>query len=119
MSVAARFYIASVTTSANGSAKAGQRQGSVAMNAVCRGPENRSWSSATPSGEFKVTITNPSAFEWFLENIGAEVAITVDLRPAICEVCHEEVLPGYDNGPGEGGTGGLGDTPFTHQRCVA
>src|SRR6516164_6478384 len=75
--VKAKFFVAGVEVT--GQYPEGSRQGNVRMQAVSRGAVNASWASATPSGEFKMYISNPGAFEWFLENAGKEVAITVDL----------------------------------------
>lgn len=117
MSVQARFYIDTATAHSWGSAEPGKRTGSVVLKAVCRGPENKTWSAATPSGEMTMTMTNPAAFEWFLSHLASEVAITIEERPAICEVCHEEVTKGATGG--ESGQGGYSEIPFTHARCAS
>lgn len=69
--VRAKFYVAEVTAFATG-------QGSVRLSPVTRGEENREWSAATPSGEIKMTITNTSAWEWFRDRLGTELAISFE-----------------------------------------
>lgn len=59
MTVKARFYIAELTRFP------GQAGGSVCLRPVTRGARNASWSAATPSGELRMTITNPEAFGQF------------------------------------------------------
>lgn len=76
MSVQARFYVASTTRFAYN-----QGGGQVKLQAACRGEENKSWSSATPSGEVTMMITNPDAAEWFNARLGKDIAITFDDRP--------------------------------------
>jgi hypothetical protein len=85
MSVVARFYVATVSRHAGGS------NGEVIMRPVSRGPENKKWASATPSGEFKMSISNPDALAFFDNALGKDVAITIELRPMVCTECHEEI----------------------------
>lgn len=80
MAVRAKFYVAEVTRYAN-QVRAGYAEpaprGTVVMRAVSRGEENAEWASATPSGEFKMTVTGP-AWPWFDERLGREVSILID-----------------------------------------
>ena len=55
--VRAKFYVRSVTRYNSG--------GSVELQAVVRGNENKSWSSATPSGQLTMSILNESALKVF------------------------------------------------------
>lgn len=57
MGVRAKFYVHSITRYNSG--------GSVQLNAVVRGNENKSWSSATPSGQLAMSILNESALKVF------------------------------------------------------
>jgi hypothetical protein len=85
MSVVARFYVATVSRHAGGS------NGEVIMRPVTRGPENKKWASATPTGEFKMSISNPEALAFFDGLLGDDVAITVEKRPMVCVECNEEI----------------------------
>ncbi len=84
--VTARFYIRSVerfaAQSQEGWAKPAPRI-VVKMSPVsgARGEGNKAWASATPSGEFTMTVGNEQAAQFFDENIGEDVAITIELRP--------------------------------------
>ena len=119
MSIQARFFVQTAAAQAGGSAEPGKRTGSVTLSAVARGPENKTWAAATPTGKMEMFINNPPAFEWFLERIGGEVAITIEDRPALCEVCGEEVPTGWDNGDKNGVTDYGSDAKlFRHLGCV-
>lgn len=59
MSVRAKFYVRAVTRYSSG--------GSVEMQPVVRGNENKSWSSATPSGQLTMSILNEGALQVFEE----------------------------------------------------
>lgn len=73
MSIAARFYVSEVTRFAyNPDAT------KVSLQAVARGPENKAWATATPSGAVQLTIQNPVASRWFEERLGKDVAITFE-----------------------------------------
>lgn len=80
MAVNARFYVATVTQHAS-AARDGYAEpkpmGEVVLRPVTRGEANAAWASATPSGEFKMTVRG-SALGWFLDRLGQEVAITLD-----------------------------------------
>ena len=113
MSVQARFFVQKISSFA----ATGGDQGTVELGAVARGPENRSWSAATPSGAMTMTITNPDAFVWFRDRLGKEVAITIEERPAICDVCHEEVAAGYTQPEDQRGTTDYPSQQFRHVGC--
>jgi len=57
MVVRAKFYVRAITRYNSG--------GSVELQAVVRGNENKSWSSATPSGQLTMAILNESALRVF------------------------------------------------------
>jgi hypothetical protein len=57
MSVRAKFYVRGITRWNSG--------GSVELQAVVRGNENKSWCSATPSGQLTMSILNESALQVF------------------------------------------------------
>ena len=82
--VQARFYVAEVNQYANqyrdGFAPPAP-MGVVKMRPVSRGEHNSEWASATPSGEFTMTVRS-DAFPWFQERLGREVKITIEDRPA-------------------------------------
>lgn len=84
--VTARFYIREVTRLAgqtmDGWAKPAPRI-VVKMSPVsgARGEGNKAWASATPSGEFSMTIGNEQAAQFFDDHLGEDVAITIELRP--------------------------------------
>lgn len=75
--IRAKFYVAEVTKFANGGYADPKPMGNVTMRPVTRGEDNREWASATPSGEFKMTVIG-DAFPWFDEHLGREVSITID-----------------------------------------
>jgi hypothetical protein len=83
MAVRARFYVATITQHAT-AARAGYAEplplGEVTLRPATRGEHNREWASATPSGEFKMTVNGP-AYPWFAERLGREVSITLDDVP--------------------------------------
>jgi formylmethanofuran dehydrogenase subunit E len=76
MSVQARLYVAEMTRFAYN-----PEQAQVTLRAVSRGPENKTWASATPVAEFKMTIGNAEAVRWFEERLGKDVAVTFQDRP--------------------------------------
>jgi len=82
--VAARFYVQRVTRYAGGSTRPGFSPPSpnveVILLPATRGEENKAWASATPSGEIKLTVGNPSAAAWFDSMLGKDVAITFEER---------------------------------------
>lgn len=82
--VRARFYVAQINQFANGVTRPGYADpapiGDVVMRPVTRGEDNAEWASSTPSGEFKMTVRG-TAFPWFQERLGQEVAITLEDVP--------------------------------------
>lgn len=70
MAVRAKFYVEAVTKRVWGS--------EVVLRAVCRGEDNKEWSSATPSGVLTMSIRNDLAAEQF--EPGQEMFI--DFTPA-------------------------------------
>jgi hypothetical protein len=77
--VEARFYVAEVTRRAWGGAP-----WSVKLQAVSRGPENKVWASATPSGTVTLEISNEAAARWFDDRLGkGDVAITFTDAPDV------------------------------------
>lgn len=84
MSVQARFYVAEINQYAHqikDTHAAPAPMGVVKMRPVTRGEHNRSWASATPSGEFTMTVQG-DAFGWFQTRLGEELKITITDRPA-------------------------------------
>lgn len=77
--VKAKFYVAEINQYASLAAThaAPVPAGVVVMRPVTRGPENAEWASATPSGEFKMTV-HGDAFPWFQKRLGREIAITLE-----------------------------------------
>lgn len=51
----------------------------VEMDAATQGEENKAWSKWTPSGQLKMTITNPNVFDAFEE--GKSVYLTFEPAP--------------------------------------
>lgn len=82
MAVQAQFYVATITRHAS-RARTGYAEpvpiGEVMMRAATKAG-NEEWASATPSGEFKMTVIG-SALPWFEERLGQDVRITLDDPP--------------------------------------
>lgn len=76
--VLARFYVASTTRTAY---DPGALQ--VTLQAVSRGPENKEWSTATPSGSLTMTIKSSPAAEFFSDRLGKDIAITFEDAPSV------------------------------------
>ena len=68
--VRAKFYVMSITHTTSG--------GSVILQPVCRGEDNKTWAQYTPSGRIEMNILNDSALAQFVP--GDEVY--VDFSPA-------------------------------------
>jgi len=99
MSVQARFF---VQRSIKNAYDVNARQ--IEMSAVVRGPENKTWASATPVGKIEMTVNNPAAALWFDEMCGQELAVTFEPRPIVCSACKNETLPNsYIEEDGKGG----------------
>lgn len=78
MAVRAKFYVQQVTKQATGGNWAPPAPaGSVVLQPVLRGEENKEWASATPSGRIEMTIRG-EALPWFEERLGKDVAILFD-----------------------------------------
>lgn len=81
--VEARFYIQRVVQTHLGTSSGWAEPkpaGEVFMHPVTRGEHNKEWASATPAGEFKMTVKS-DAVHWFIDRVGKEVRITIDDRP--------------------------------------
>lgn len=98
----------------------------VVLAPVTRGAENKAWATATPSGEFRMTIQNEAAAKFFLDRLGKELAITIEDRPDVCVLCSEEVTGAGPDVGVEVNSGHLdrripniqvGDV--AHNRCIA
>lgn len=72
--VHARFYVSQITEYSYG-----QGTKEVTLQAVSRGPENKEWSAATPSGRIVMTINNTAAAAQFFT--GKEYLVTFELAP--------------------------------------
>lgn len=68
----AKFYVKSVTATAGGSSP---DQGSIELAPVTRGAANAKWAAATPSGEIKLFVSNPSAWRAFRDALGKELYV--------------------------------------------
>lgn len=77
MTVAARFYVSSITPPPENSSSGTQ----VFLGAVCRGAANSEWASATPAGSIQMTIRNDRASEQFEQGAEYEVTFTKVDKP--------------------------------------
>lgn len=74
--VQARFYVSGYErTSWDQSATI------VKLQAVSRGEHNKTWASATPSGQIQMTIRNEGAAGWFVDRLGKEIAVEFTEAP--------------------------------------
>lgn len=81
MAVSARFFVAEINQYAHLSGYASPAPaGVVTLRPVTRGEHNKAWASATPSGEFKMTV-HGDAFPWFQSRLGKELSIMIDDAP--------------------------------------
>lgn len=82
MAVEARFYVAGITQYAS-RAMSGYAEpvpvGEVVMRAATKAG-NEKWASATPAGEFKMTVRG-EALPWFRDRLGKDVRILLDDVP--------------------------------------
>jgi hypothetical protein len=77
MAVSARFYVDQITRRAYNPEHAEV----LLKPAYNNGDGNQAWAEATPSGEIKLQIQNPSAVEWFAARLGVkdhDIHITFD-----------------------------------------
>lgn len=83
MAVSARFYIAEVHKYPNRNEGWADPAplGKVVMRPALRGEANKTWASATPSGQIEMTIRG-DALPWFEERLGADLHITFGDVPA-------------------------------------
>lgn len=79
MAVTARFKVSKVTPQGDPEAKRGE----VEMTPDYAQGKNSEWAEATPSGVFRMWITNEAAFEQFV--LGAEVDIMLSITPPASE----------------------------------
>lgn len=82
MAVEARFYVRETTKFATGGYAEPRPAGRVALSPSTRGPENKAWASATPTGDITMTVIGP-AHAWFEERLGQDVRIVFDDAPAV------------------------------------
>lgn len=73
MAVAARFYVSQIARFAYNAS-----QVTVTLNAAARGPENKAWATATPSGTITMNVMNEAAGKWFADRLGKDIAIVFD-----------------------------------------
>lgn len=71
MSVRAKFFVTEVAHTTYG--------GTVKLQAVCRGEDNKAWASATPTGQITMGIRNDLALEQFQP--GEEYFLDFTLAP--------------------------------------
>jgi hypothetical protein len=86
MPVKAKFRCTNVSTSATnyGSTPGAIEAKTVTLNPVCD-EHNKEWSKWTPSGEIKMTINNPAAFDQFTPG----ECYFVDFTPAPAKAADE------------------------------
>lgn len=83
--IAARFWVTGVHVKA---ASQGERTYEVFLAPVIRGSDdsNINWSKYTPSGEFRFIVTQQEVGLQFLDAIGSDVAINMELlTPVVAE----------------------------------
>lgn len=82
MRVRAKFYVSSVDL------KPGTEGGQVKLQAVGRGARNAEWSQYTPSGSMEMNISNPRAFDQFVDIVvasrksGRQPEVFIDITDA-------------------------------------
>lgn len=87
MAVQARFFVQSFTRSA------ASDHTQLTLVASSRGAENKSWAKWTPTGKLEMSVTNGPAADWFIEQLGKDIALTFEPRPIVCPACKEETRP--------------------------
>ncbi len=82
MRTRAKFFVSSVDL------KPGQEGGQVTLQAVGRGSRNAEWSKYTPSGSLTMSITNPAAYDQFVDIVmasrkaGRQPEVFIDITDA-------------------------------------
>jgi hypothetical protein len=76
MSVIAKFYVQKLTRH-EGAPTADKLE----MGAVCRGPQNKAWASATPWGTITMGVLNEAATDYFIEGEEYEVVFRHVAKP--------------------------------------
>lgn len=69
--IRARFYVAETIRRAYN-----RDHLQVNLQAVTRGPENKVWAKATPSGNLTMVIQDGAASDWFEQRLGQDVVLT-------------------------------------------
>ena len=78
MAVKARFWVSEIIHHGNSENR------TVTMKPVIRSVgqpgdgQNKDWSKYTPSGEYKMVVTNEGAQQWFEDRLGKDISITFD-----------------------------------------
>lgn len=71
--IKARFWVREVTKFGN------TDNVQVKLAATIKGSDdNKDWSKYTPSGEIIMSITNPTASQWFEDRLGKDVSLTFE-----------------------------------------
>lgn len=85
MAVTARFYVREITQMASSGWAAPAPAGTIKLSVCTRGPENKEWATATPSGNIEMYVSNSPAWEWFQERLqkGEDVSVTFDVAPSV------------------------------------
>lgn len=117
MGVEARFYVAEFT-------KRSYQQGhsTVILQASTRGPENKTWAKATPSGRIELTINNPDASAWFEARLGKDLTLEfgdpAELQCAICGLTIVDIETTGGTAFGALEWAGLKDGDSYHTACI-
>lgn len=83
MAVTARFYVAEITRRASAAMTNYAEPvplGEVVMRPAYKNGANKEWASATPSGEFKMTLRG-EALTFFEDHLGKDLHITIEAAP--------------------------------------
>lgn len=79
--VVGRFFVQTLARQAYGSGWAEPApKGPVHLQVCSRGPENKEWASATPSGSIDMVLNNGSAWQFFEEAMDEECDVEVTFR---------------------------------------
>lgn len=90
MGVIAKFYVSKIHRH-DGQPTADK----IEMGAVCRGPQNRQWASATPWGSIEMGVLNEVATEYFIEGEEYEVIFRHVAKPEQGD--GHEPIPSYSS----------------------